>query len=73
MDNGLRNGIGHHSAIYDMRTDEVVYYKQQGRTLQETRVSYTVFAYKLLQIYSAVELAALYFHALQAKACEAEP
>jgi hypothetical protein len=56
-----------------MRTDEVVYYKQQGRTLQETRVSYTVFGYKLLQIYSAVELAALYFRALQAKACEAEP
>lgn len=72
MDNSLRNGIGHHSAIYDAQTDEVVYYKHQGKSLGEVRLPYTEFTYRLLQIYSAVELASLYFHAVHIKACEAE-
>lgn len=72
MDHNLRNGIGHHSAMYDAKTDEVVYYKQQGKRLGEVRLPYTEFTYKVLQIYSAVELASLYFHVLHIKGCEAE-
>ncbi|MGH7772382.1 MAG: hypothetical protein ACREQA_09095 [Candidatus Binatia bacterium] len=72
IDHKLRNGIGHHSAVYAAQTDEVIYYEQEGEALQETRMSYTEFVFKVLQIYSAVELAALYFHPLHVKACEAE-
>lgn len=72
MDSKLRNGIGHHSAMYVAQTDEVVYYNHQGKSLGEIRLSYTDFIYKLLEIYSAVELASLYFHVLHIKACESE-
>jgi hypothetical protein len=72
MDHNLRNGIGHHSAMYDAKRDEVVYYKHEQENLVEVRLPYTEFAYKVLQIYSALELASLYFHALHIKACEAE-
>jgi hypothetical protein len=72
IDHKLRNGIGHHLAVYVPTTDEVVYYKQDGETLQENRISYTEFVFKVLQIFSVVELAALYFHPLHVKACEAE-
>jgi len=72
MDHNLRNGIGHHSAMYDGKRDEVVYYKREQENLVEVWLPYTEFAYKVLQIYSALELASLYFHALHIKACEAE-
>ncbi len=72
MDHSLRNGIGHHSAVYDAKTDDVVYYKQQGETLEEVRLPYTQFIDKVLKIYSAVELASKYFHVLHIKACESE-
>ena len=58
--------------MYDATKDEVVYYKQQGQKLREVRISYTEFAYKVLEIYSAVELASIYFHVLHTKACEAD-
>jgi hypothetical protein len=72
MDSKLRNGIGHHSAIYEPKTDEVVYYSHGEPTLVEKRMSYTEFAYKVLSIYSALELAALYFHSLHIRAVEME-
>ena len=72
MDNDLRNGIGHYSAVYDAKADEVVYHKYKGKKLVQVRLPYTEFAFKVLQIYSALELAALYFHALHMEACEAE-
>lgn len=72
MDSKLRNGIGHHSAIYELKTDEVVYYSHGEPILMEKRMSYTEFAYKVLSIYSALELAALYFHSLHIRAVEME-
>jgi len=71
IDHKLRNGLGHHSAAYVPATDEVVYYKQDDDALLETRIPYTEFVLKVLQVFSIVELAAIYFHSLHIKACEA--
>ncbi len=72
IDYRLRNGIGHHSAQYAPARDDVVYYKQDNEDLRSIHMSYTQFAYKVLGIFSAVELAAVYFHALHVKALGSE-
>jgi len=72
IDHRLRNGLGHHSATYVASTDEVVYYKQDEAELHESRVPYTQFAFRVLEIVSVVELGALYFHPLHITALEAE-
>lgn len=72
MDHQLRNGIGHHSAVYLPTTDEVLYYKQDDEQLHENRMAYTEFVFKVLEMFSAVELAALYFHPLHINSVETE-
>lgn len=72
IDNDLRNGIGHHAAHYDPLTDDIILHKTSGTDLKEFRLSYTVFAFKVIELYSAVELAALYFHPLHIKSFETE-
>lgn len=72
IDHKLRNGIGHHSAFYSSTADEVAFYKHEGTTLDEVRMSYTEFAGKVLKLYSALELAALYFHPVHVRSCELE-
>jgi hypothetical protein len=72
IDHQLRNGIGHHSAQYVATRDEVVYYRQDGQRLHEIHIPYAQFAFKVLEIVSAVELAALYFHRLHISAVDAE-
>jgi hypothetical protein len=53
MDTKLRNGIGHNAAHYDVATDEIVCVKAKGAALQEWRISYTDFCYKMLDLVSA--------------------
>jgi hypothetical protein len=53
MDTKLRNGIGHNAAHYDVAADEIVCVKAKGATLQEWRISYTDFCYKMLELASA--------------------
>ena len=72
IDHNLRNAIGHHAAHYDVPTDEIILYRSVGTDFEEYRLSYTVFAYKVMEIYSAVELAALYFHPLHVQSFEFE-
>lgn len=72
IDSKLRNGIGHHSAIYEAATDEVIYYSHGEPDLRETRMPYTEFVHKVLHLYSVLELAAHYFHALHVRAVEME-
>jgi len=62
MDSKLRNGIGHHSAIYDTKTDQVFYYSHGESVLAERRLPYTEFVYKVLSLYSALALAATTFN-----------
>lgn len=72
IDSKLRNGIGHHSAFYEAKTDEVVYYSHGEPDLGETRMPYTEFVHKVLHLYSALELAAHYFHSVHIRAIELE-
>jgi hypothetical protein len=61
LDLKLRNGVGHHSAHYDVNTDEIVYVKADGPRLDEVHLSYTQFVSKVFDAYCAFELATLYF------------
>lgn len=72
IDSKLRNGIGHHSAFYEARTDEVVYFSHGEPDLIETRMPYTEFVHKVLHLYSTLELAAHYFHSVHIRAIELE-
>lgn len=61
LDLKLRNGVGHHSAHYDVNTDEIVYVRADGASLNEVRLSYTEFVGKVFQAYCAFELATVFF------------
>ena len=61
MDSVLRNGIGHNAARYDADEDEVVYTVERRG---EIRLGYTAFCARVLETYSAFELASKYFHVL---------
>lgn len=60
----LRNGIGHNSAYYDTSTDEVIYRETRGDASTEHHLPYTLFCHELLTLYSAFELASLYYNRL---------
>jgi hypothetical protein len=64
MDSVLRNGIGHNAARYDGDADEIVY-TVQGKG--EIRMAYTAFVARVLETYSAFELASKYFHVLHGR------
>jgi hypothetical protein len=62
LDTKLRNGIGHHSAHYNLEKDEIVLYStKQGATV-ERNISYTVFCDRVLKLFAAFELASVYHH-----------
>lgn len=64
LDSKLRNGIGHHSAHFVPESDEVLYYEFDGAQKRERRMSYTLFAQRVLESFSAVELASKYVRAV---------
>jgi hypothetical protein len=63
MDTKLRNGIGHNAAHYDVAADEIVCVKAKGAALQEWRISYTDFCYKMLELVSATYFSEGFFRA----------
>jgi hypothetical protein len=62
LDTDFRNSIGHHSAHYELETDEVVVFHSKKPGAAETRIGYTEFCAKVLDLYAAFELAAMYHH-----------
>lgn len=64
LDLGLRNGVGHHSAHYDVGSDSIVYVKSDDANLESTSIPYTVFVDKVLQAYCAFEATTIFFHFL---------
>jgi len=64
LDLGLRNGVGHHSAHYDVVNDEIVYVKADDAALIETRLPYTSFVDKVFAGYCAFEQASTFFQIL---------
>jgi len=61
LDLRLRNGVGHHSAHYDVTTDEIVYTKADGPKLHEAHLPHTQFVRKVFEAYCAFELLTVYF------------
>jgi hypothetical protein len=68
LDAELRNGVGHHTAYYDAKTDEVVYYRFKGERQFEKRIGYTNFCDFCLRLFTAFELAAVCFQQLHVQA-----
>jgi hypothetical protein len=61
LDLGLRNGVGHHAAHYDVVTDDIIYVKADDASLTEMRLPYTEFVGKVFDAYCAFELATVFF------------
>jgi hypothetical protein len=57
LDLSLRNGVGHHSAHYDVGTDTIIYVKADEAALNENTLSYTDFVDKIFAAYCAFEIA----------------
>jgi hypothetical protein len=64
LDLGLRNGVGHHSAHYDVRTDEIGYVKADDAALEHFNLPFTKFVDKVFQAFCAFERATTLFHYL---------
>jgi hypothetical protein len=61
LDLGLRNGVGHHAAHFDVVTDDIIYVKADDANLTEMRLPYTEFVGKVFDAYCAFELATVFF------------
>jgi len=64
LDLGLRNGVGHHSAHYDVSNDEIAYVKPNDARLMQLQLSYTGFVDKAFNAFCAFELATMFFQFL---------
>jgi hypothetical protein len=62
LDTDFRNSIGHHSAHYEADTDEVVVFHSKKVGTGATRMRYTEFCNKVLDLFAAFELAVMYHH-----------
>lgn len=64
LDTDFRNGIGHHSAHYEEEHDVIVIYNTKQAGTVTHVVGYTEFCQKVLDLFAAFELAAMYHHDL---------
>ena len=64
LDRDLRNGIGHNAAQYDGESDEVHLFDSRQGATAVGRMGYTDFCARVLQLFEAMELAAVYHHSL---------
>lgn len=68
IDTKLRNGIGHNSAHYEPKTDEVICYETKDATTVTRTLPYTEFCDRVLKLFAAFELAERYRLALHMEA-----
>jgi len=68
IDNRLRNGIGHHSARYDVNTDQITYSYNSKKGIRQTTIPYIRFCEKVVRLYIQIELTSVYAHWARAKA-----
>jgi hypothetical protein len=62
IDSKLRNGVGHHSAHYDIKLDIVKYRNQNKKGIFDGSITYNEFCEKILRMYIQLENLALYIH-----------
>jgi hypothetical protein len=61
IDSKLRNGVGHHSARYIVKSDTINYVNHGKKGTQEFSMPYIVFCEKLVQLYVQLEIVFLYW------------
>ena len=64
LDTDFRNGIGHHAAHYEQEHDAIVIFDTKDAGAVSRVVGYTEFCQKVLDLFAAFELAAMYHHDL---------
>jgi predicted RNA-binding Zn-ribbon protein involved in translation (DUF1610 family) len=62
LDTDFRNGIGHNAAHYEQEQDVIVIFDTKDAGAVSRVVSYTQFCEKVLDLFAAFELAAMYHH-----------
>ena len=67
IDSGLRNGIGHHSARYDVNIDAIEYSYNTRKGAQHEIISYIRFCEKVVRLYGQIELVSIYAHWVRAR------
>ena len=67
LDATIRNGIGHNSSRYDGRDDAVVCVRQFGARTTESKIHYTEFCHRVLELSSVLFHTEPYFFALLAE------
>ena len=61
IDSKLRNGVGHHSAKYVVKSDTINYVNQGKKGVLKFSIPYIVFCEKLVQLYVQLEIVFLYW------------
>jgi hypothetical protein len=64
LDTDVRNGIGHHAAHYEQDPDAIVIFDTKDAGTISRVMGYTEFCEKVLELFAAFELAAVYPHDL---------
>jgi hypothetical protein len=62
LDTEFRNGIGHHAAHYEQEHDAIVVFDTKDAGTVSRVVGHTEFCEKVLDLFAAFELAAMYHH-----------
>ena len=65
IDNKLRNGIGHHSAHYDVKSDSIKYRTENKNGIQDFAISYVKFCTKLVHLFRQLHFVSQYAHWLR--------
>lgn len=65
IDHNLRNGIGHHSAHYDVKKDSIQYTTDNRKGRKKFEILYVRFCEQLVRLYGQLELVSTYAHWLR--------
>jgi len=68
IDNKLRNGIGHHSAHYEVNTDSIKYRIENDKGIQDFEIRYIDFCTKVVHLYAQLHFVSQYAHWLRQSA-----
>jgi len=68
IDSKLRNGVGHHVAIYNVNKDCIKCQNQSTSRIQHFEISYIRFCEKIVQLYVQIETVSLYVNWVFGKA-----
>ena len=63
----MRNGIGHHSAHYEVKNDVIRYRKENKKGIKSFEISYTRFCDALVRLYGQFDVASVYVNWLLAR------